>query len=143
MSITKSLLPNNHKLLIYTDGGARGNPGPAAIGAVVGEKKYSAYIGETTNNIAEYKAVILGLKKALKLLGKDKSKKTSLEIRLDSELVKKQLSGEYRIKDENMQTLFIEAHNLRFDFGEVKYIHIPREQNKEADRLVNMELDKL
>jgi len=140
---TKSLLSDNNTLRIFTDGGARGNPGPAAIGAVVGNKKYSSWIGDATNNVAEYKAVILALKKAHQLLGKDKAKRTTLEIRLDSELVKKQLSSEYRIKDETMQLLFIEAHNLQFDFKAVKYIHIPREQNKEADALVNLELDKL
>ena len=75
------------KLIIYTDGGARGNPGPAAIGVVVGEKGYGEAIGNTTNNIAEYKAVIFGLKKAKSLLGGKKATEAEIEVRADSELI--------------------------------------------------------
>ena len=131
------------KLIIYTDGGARGNPGPAAIGVVVGEKKYGETIGETTNNVAEYKAVIFALKKAKALLGKSRAKETEVLINLDSELIFKQIEGEYKVLDSDMQPLFIEVWNLKQDFKEVKFKHIPREQNKEADRMVNKALDNL
>ncbi|MEK7590499.1 MAG: ribonuclease HI family protein, partial [Patescibacteria group bacterium] len=131
------------KLIIYTDGGARGNPGPAAIGVVVGGKKYGETIGEATNNVAEYKAVIFALKKAKALLGKSKAKETEVLVNLDSELVFKQLRGEYKVLDENMQPLFIEVWNLKQDFKKVEFKHIPREQNKEADKMVNKALDNL
>jgi ribonuclease HI len=137
----KNQLFGSNKLIIYTDGGARGNPGPAAIGAVVGEKKYAEYIGKATNNVAEYKAVIFALKKAKHLLG-GKADKTEIEIRMDSELVVRQLSGIYRIKEDDLKILFADVHNLEFDFKEISFIHIPREKNKEADKLVNEELDR-
>jgi len=130
------------KFIIYTDGGSRGNPGPSAIGAVVQDKEYSEYIGQATNNIAEYKAVIMALLKAEKILGKNKAKNTDIEIRLDSQLVQRQMSGEYRIKEDSLKVLYVDIHNLMFDFKSVKFIHIPREKNKEADRLVNEALDK-
>jgi len=131
------------KLIIYTDGGARGNPGPAAIGVVVGGKKYGETIGETTNNVAEYKAVIFALKKAKALLGKNKTKETEILVNLDSELILKQINGEYKVLDADMQPLFIEVWNLKQDFKKVEFNHIPREQNKEADRMVNKALDNL
>lgn len=132
----------NKKLVIYTDGGARGNPGPAAIGAVVGSKKYGEYIGETTNNIAEYKALVFALKKAKALIGKTKAKETEVECNADSELLVRQLNGEYKIEDENLQPLWLEIWNLKLDFKKVVFKHIPREKNKEADRMVNEALDK-
>ena len=133
---------HNSKLIIYTDGGARGNPGPAAIGVVLLHEQgrtatYKEYIGETTNNVAEYKAVIFALKKAKQILGKEMAKKTELEIRVDSELLYKQTRGEYKIMEEHLQPLFIEIWNLKQDFADVNFFHIPREQNKEADKLVN------
>lgn len=136
----------SEKVIIYTDGGARGNPGPAAIGVFlkVGniEKKYSEAIGETTNNIAEYKAVIFALKKAKQLIGKKKADEAEIEIRADSELLCKQLNGQYKIKDADLQPLFIEVWNLKQDFKKVSFVHIPREHNKDADRLVNRALDR-
>ncbi len=128
---------------IFTDGGARGNPGPAAIGVVVDNHPYSMPIGETTNNIAEYQAVIFALKKAKALIGKEKAKKTDIELRSDSELLVKQLNGEYKIKNEDLQRLFVEVWNLKQDFHSVTFRHIPREENREADRLVNQALDTL
>ncbi len=130
-------------LIIYTDGGSRGNPGPAAIGAVVGDKAYSQSIGNTTNNIAEYSAVIFALKKAKQLLSKSGAKKTSVELRTDSELLVKQLNAEYKIKDADLIPLFIDIWNLRQDFALVKFIHVLREKNRTADRLVNRALDTL
>lgn len=131
------------KYLINTDGGARGNPGPAAIGYVVGGKEYSESIGRTTNNVAEYKAVVFALKKAKQLLTKKVAKETSVELRTDSELVTKQMNGIYKIKDADLQPLFIEVWNLKQDFKGIKFVHIPREKNKKADSLVNRALDTL
>ncbi len=131
-----------NKIIIYTDGGARGNPGPAAIGIIIGDKKYSDYIGETTNNIAEYKAVIFALKKTKQLVGKEEAKKTELIINIDNELIYKQNRGEYKIEDEKLKPLFIDIWNLKQDFKKVEFNLIPREKNKEADKLVNEELNK-
>lgn len=136
-------MENSKKIIIYTDGGARGNPGPAAIGVLVGNKGYSEKIGNTTNNIAEYKAVVFALKKAKHLLGGKKTKETEIEIRSDSELLVNQVNGEYKIKDKNLQPLFIEIWNLKQDFKNVAFEYIPREKNKEADKLVNQALDTL
>lgn len=135
------------KLKIYTDGGARNNPGPAGIGAVIidssadtdgGEivAQISEYIGEATNNQAEYKAVIFAMEKAQSL------KAEYLEIYLDSELVVKQLNREYKVKDKDLAPLFLCVHNLSLFFKKVIYKHIPREKNQEADKLVNMAIDR-
>ncbi len=136
------------KYIIYADGGSRGNPGPAALGVVIcngqGEalKKYNEPIGETTNNEAEYQALIFALKKMKQVFGKDKMKKAQLEVRLDSELIVNQLNHEYKIEELNLQRLFLLVWNLMLDFGPIKFTAIPREQNREADRLVNEALDK-
>ena len=135
------------KLIIYTDGGARGNPGPAATGVVIaGEnsepiKKYSEYLGEKTNNEAEYQAIIFALKKVKALYGKDKIKAMKIEVRSDSELIVRQLNHQYKIEEEHLQKLFMKIWNMLIGFGEVKFVHIPREENKEADKLVNECLD--
>lgn len=135
------------KYIIYTDGGSRGNPGPAAIGAVIcnerGEavKKYSQTIGETTNNEAEYQALIFALKKIKALFGKEKMKTATIEVRMDSELIVKQLGHKYKVEDAKLQPLFLQAWNLLIDFGAYSFVAIPREQNTEADRLVNEALD--
>jgi len=132
------------KIIIYTDGGSRGNPGPAAIGVVFCNEKgqsikeYSEYLGENlTNNGAEYKAVIFALKKFKALFGKKLDKNSEIQIRSDSELLVKQLNSQYKILDSKIQPLFLEVWNLRFDFKGVKFKSISREKNKEADRLVN------
>ncbi len=135
------------KVIIHTDGGARGNPGPAAIGIVIktknNTKEYGEQIGMTTNNIAEYKAVIFALKKAKQLLGGEECESTEIEIRSDSELLVNQMNAKYKIKDEDLKPLFIEIWNLKQDFKSVSFTHIPREKNKDADRLVNTALDTL
>lgn len=131
------------KLVIYTDGGSRGNPGPAAIGAVVGDKEYSQAIGHTTNNVAEYSAIIFALKKAKQLIGKEKAKQTEVDVYTDSQLITNQINGEFKIKDADLTPLFVELWNLKQDFGNVTFTHVPREKNKEADRLVNKALDTL
>ncbi len=137
------------KIIIYTDGGSRGNPGKAGIGVVFCNekeqtiKKYGEYIGDNlTNNDAEYQAIIFALKKFKAVFGKALAKDTDLEIRADSELVVKQLNGDYRLSDPKIQQFFIEIWNLKFDFKSVKFKHIPREKNKEADMLVNEALDR-
>ncbi len=135
------------KYILYTDGGSRGNPGEAAIGVVICDdkgqalKKYGEGIGETTNNEAEYQALIFGLKKLKQVFGKDEMKKSSLEVRMDSELIVSQLNHKYKIEEPNLQKLFLQVWNLMLDFGPIKFVAIPREENKEADRLVNQALD--
>jgi len=134
------------KLNIYTDGGARGNPGPAAIGIVIQQegqvlKKYGETIGQATNNQAEYQAIIFAMKKAKLLFGKKKAKQMELEFYSDSELIVKQLNRQYKIKEEDLQPLFIKTLNLIIDFGKVSFKYIPRSKNKEADRLLNQALD--
>ncbi|MDD5760512.1 MAG: ribonuclease HI family protein [Candidatus Pacebacteria bacterium] len=130
------------KLEIYTDGGARSNPGPAGIGVIIGDKEYAEYIGETTNNVAEYKAIIFALKKAKHLLGKSKLKNTEVIINADSELVVNQLNGKFKILKKDLQPLFLEVWNLKFDFSDLKFNYIPREKNQRADYLVNSAIDK-
>ena len=139
--VKSAKLFSDKKLIIYTDGGARENPGPAALGVVVGDKEYSEYLGEMTNNKAEYLALVFALKKAKALLGGKKAAEAEIEIRMDSELIVRQLNGIYKIKEPDLQPFFIEVWNLRLDFKKVTFHHIPREQNKRADRLVNRELD--
>ena len=131
------------KIVMYTDGGSRNNPGPAAVGIYIEtlDKKYGESIGIKTNNEAEYAALIFGLKKIKALVGKEKAKKTKIECRLDSELVVKQLNHEYKLKEKYIQENFIEIWNLMLDFEMVEFAHVPREKNKIADKLVNEALD--
>ena len=134
------------KTVIFTDGGARDNPGPAAIGVVITQedqtlKKYAEFIGQATNNQAEYQAVIFALKKVKLLFGKKKTKAMEIEIRLDSELIAKQMNHQYKIKEKELQPLFIKTWNLMLDFGQVTFKYILRQKNKEADKLVNQALD--
>lgn len=137
------------KIIIYTDGGSRGNPGKAAIGVIFYNekeqiiKKFGEYLGDNlTNNDAEYQAIIFSLKKFKALFGKSIAEISDVEIRADSELVVRQLNGNYRLSDPKIQQFFIEIWNLKFDFKSVKFKHIPREKNKEADKLVNETLDQ-
>lgn len=135
------------KIIIYSDGGSRNNPGPAAIGVVFcneqGQviKTYSEYIGEATNNEAEYRAVVFGLEKFKHLFGKKLAQISEVEVKSDSELIVKQLNGEYKILDEKIQPLFLKVWNLKLDFKKVKFAFISREKNKIADKLVNEALD--
>ena len=130
------------KLTIFTDGGARGNPGPAAAGIVIKNEAgkilaaYGEYLGEQTNNYAEYSALISGLKKA-KELGA-----TEVDCILDSELVTKQMRLEYKVREATLQKLFIQAYNTAAQLKKVSYKHTLRAGNKEADKLVNEVIDK-
>lgn len=137
------------KIVIYTDGGARGNPGPAAIGVIFYNekkqclKKYSEYLGDNlTNNHAEYQAVIFALQKFKGLFGKKLAKNTEIEVKTDSEFLTKQLKGEYKVLDSDIQTLFLKVWNLKIDFKKIKFTFISRDKNKEADQLVNQALDE-
>lgn len=137
------------KITIFTDGGSRGNPGPAAVGVQVVDamgtvvREVSERIGNATNNFAEYHAVMRGLQTAKEVYGKS-TKDMQVEVKLDSELVKKQLSGEYQIKEPGLVPYFIEIHNMRVaSFPRITFTHVRREHNQEADRLVNKALDAL
>ena len=135
------------KIIIYCDGGSRGNPGPGAIGVIFTDEKgkiikeYAEKIGRATNNEAEYEAVIFALQKAKLLFGGKKIKTMAVEIRTDSEFLAKQMNGKYKILDRRIEQLFLKVWNLKIDFGEVKFIHVLRGDNAEADRLVNKALD--
>lgn len=132
------------KVVIHTDGGAKGNPGPAAIGVVIdigGDiKEYHQAIGRTTNNVAEYRAVLFALQKLKQLLGKDDARKAHIKLKTDSELVTKQINGKYKVKNEQLKALFIDLWNLLQDFDNITISSIPREQNDAADKLVNKAL---
>ena len=127
---------------IFSDGGARGNPGPAGVGAVIysdnGEvlAEVSEYLGIATNNQAEYKALIFALKRAKEMGAK------KIMCYLDSELVVKQLNREYKVKNKDLAPLFLEVHNLSINFKNISYHHIPREENKAADKLANIAMDR-
>ena len=131
-----------NKLIIFTDGGARGNPGPAGIGAAIYDEnkvmvaEISEYLGVATNNQAEYKALIAAISKAKQLGAKE------LDCYLDSELVVKQLKREYKVKNKELAPLFLSIHNLSLNFNKISYTHIPRERNSEADRLANEAMDR-
>ena len=133
------------KLIIYTDGASRGNPGPASYGFTIsGENgkllhEEGEYIGKATNNVAEYTAVIA----ALKLVKGKYAKHFPLEIKLfaDSKLLAEQLSGSYKIKHPNLKPLFDQIKVLELEIGDISYTHIPRGKNAEADRLANKALD--
>lgn len=125
---------------LFTDGGSRGNPGPAAIGGVLyaDDKEianFSKYLGQGTNNQAEYTALLTGLE----LAGQHNI--TELACFLDSELVVKQLNHEYKVKDKDLAKLFLKVYNLSQSFKKITFTHVRREFNKEADRLVNLALD--
>lgn len=135
--------------IIYTDGGARGNPGQAGAGIVIerdGEiiRELSVHLGVQTNNFAEYEAAIQGLRELKKILPKEDRKKARIELRTDSELMAKQLNGLYQIKDKPLQLQYMELWNMRVaDFQNLAVKHIPREQNSEADRLANEAMDRV
>ena len=132
-------------LTIFTDGGARGNPGPAAIGAVIYDAKgdelgnLSEYLGEATNNVAEYKAIVRALEHAASIL--DDSKAYQVTLKLDSQLAQRQLIGEYKVKDATLREYYDQVKTLENEFANIDFIHIPREENKVADKLVNIALD--
>ena len=127
-------------LIIHTDGASRGNPGPAAIGVVIEDEqgrvvaRISKAIGITTNNRAEYLALIAGLKEALGLGAE------SVELKMDSELIVRQLTGKYRVRNPALKPLFEQAHQLMKEFQSSPIVHIPREHNRAADALCSQAL---
>ena len=134
-------MSDQKSITIYTDGGARGNPGPAAIGVVFMNgaeivEEYKEFIGDTTNNQAEYRAVLAALDIAAE------KGYTHLDFFLDSQLVAEQLNRNYKVKEKGLQQLFLEAWNKIQGFTKVTFSFIPREKNIEADRLVNEALDE-
>lgn len=142
------------RLVIYTDGGARGNPGPAGIGVAMYRKgakvtkepkgakdlelveKWGRYIGETTNNQAEYQALLAALQRARELGA------TEVDCMMDSELVVKQLNREYKVRDPDIAVIFVKVWNETLYFKRITFQHIPRERNKEADKMVNAAIDE-
>jgi len=130
------------KAILHADGGARGNPGPAGIGVVLTDERGDVIgeiargIGEATNNIAEYRALIAGLE-----LARDKGV-TEIEIRLDSVLVVSQLKGEWKIKSDRLRSLAVQARRLFDSFPSASISHVPREQNADADKLANQGMDE-
>ena len=127
---------------LYTDGGARGNPGPAALGVVIKDeagkviKHYGSYLGECSNNVAEYQAIVSELRTGLELGA------TSIDCYADSKLVIEQLKRNWKVKHPDMQTLFVQAWNLMQKYEKVTLTHIRREKNTEADAEVNIILDR-
>lgn len=129
-------------LIVFTDGGARGNPGAAGIGAVIQDEhgnvleEISEYIGRATNNQAEYQA----LRAALSAVQRRGAKR--VQCFSDSELLVKQMRREYKVKNSDLAKLFLQVSNIVVGIGEVTFHHIPREKNKHADRLVNAAIDR-
>lgn len=136
------------KIICHTDGGARGNPGPAGAGAVVAKAdgtvlvELSQFLGNATNNFAEYAAVLLALKEIKRRFG-GKTKMLAIDMRMDSQLIQRQLAGEYQIKEPGLVPQFIEIHNMRVaSFPHITFTHVPRAQNKDADRLAGDAMDR-
>jgi ribonuclease HI len=129
------------KATLHADGGARGNPGPAGIGVVLKDEsgeviaEIARGIGEATNNVAEYSALIAGLELALE------EGVTDLEVYLDSELVVSQIKGEWKIKNDRLRTLAVKARSLLDRFARKSIAHVPRELNSDADKLANQGMD--
>jgi ribonuclease HI len=125
------------KISLYSDGASRGNPGPSGVGVLILDssgnklKEFSKYIGHATNNIAEYSALIYALDEALML------KADEVIAHVDSELVCKQINGEYKVKDEKIRPLFDKAMHILRSFKSFEVKHIDRSRNKEADKLAN------
>lgn len=134
---------------LYADGGARGNPGPAGAGAVVFDSigkrvaEVADYLGVATNNIAEYEAIIRGLKKLLEEFPDGHFKTHQVLVRMDSKLVIEQMKGNYKVKHPNLVPRYLEAKNvIARNFGSVNFEHVPRERNRDADELANKAMDK-
>lgn len=133
---------------LYTDGGARGNPGPAGAGAVIFDqnmrvvKEISAFLGIQTNNWAEYEALRLGLEALTDLVKEKDRPHTEIVARLDSELVVRQLQGIYKVKDAELYKQYLKISNLKNKFPKISFEHVRREQNAEADLLANKAMDR-
>ncbi|MEK9160930.1 MAG: ribonuclease HI family protein [Patescibacteria group bacterium] len=133
------------KYIVYADGGSRGNPGSAGAGAIVRDEKgivvytVSEFLGHTTNNVAEYTAILRALEGIQDIAG---SQTAAVEVNMDSELVVKQMKGEYKIKHPNLKPLAEAVKKLVPSFASVSFSHVRREYNKEADALANAAMDR-
>ena len=129
------------KVILHTDGASRGNPGQAGLGVVISAQdgqllaEISEYLGSTTNNIAEYQALVRGLEEAIKL------GVTEVEVFTDSELLARQINGQYKVRNQGLIPLYKKAKSLLNQFAAGKVTHIRREYNKEADKLANLAID--
>ncbi|MDP3975818.1 MAG: ribonuclease HI family protein [bacterium] len=138
---TSSTTKTNPHLLVFSDGGSRGNPGPAGCGAVICDKKgkvlkkLKKYIGIATNNVAEYEGLLLGLKEAAKMKGEQ------ITCYADSLLVMEHMSGRWKVKHEGLKPLHKKATTLTKKFSKISFHHIPRERNTLADELANQAMD--
>lgn len=134
------------KIIIYTDGASRGNPGPASYGYTISDEnkklicEKGEYIGITTNNVAEYTAVLEAFKKLKKMFT---GKEIRVELYADSKLVAEQLSGRYKVKSLHLKPIIEKIKILAMELGGAIYTHVPRDKNAEADRLANLALDSL
>ena len=128
---------------MYTDGGSRGNPGPSALGVFLETLgiRYGEFLGNGTNNEAEYAAILSGMKRVIEVIGTARARETHLECRMDSELAMRQLTGRYRVKNPRMKHWFDLIQGEKAHFAQVSFHHVPREKNKEADHMVNETLD--
>jgi len=133
---------------IHADGGARGNPGPAGAGAMIRDElgnsvaSVSQFLGKRTNNFAEYEAVILAFETLAKLVPAGKRRSTEVVVKMDSELVVKQMRGEYKVKHPVLKGQYARLASLAATFGRVSFTHVPRAQNSDADALANEAMDR-
>lgn len=132
---------------IYTDGGSRSNPGPAAAGYIIEGPdirriEHGEYLGVATNNVAEYSAAILALNRLKTVIGVERAAAAHVRVMADSELLVRQVNGEYKVKDTDLKRLFVDLYNARQDFAKVTFTHVRREHNADADRMVNEALDR-
>ena len=136
------------RFTIHADGGSRGNPGPSGAGAMIRDEfgvavaSVSKFLGTRTNNFAEYEAVILAFEALLKLVGSAKRETTEVEVKLDSELIVKQMRGEYKVRNPVMKEQQARLAQVAGAFGSVTFTHVPREENSDADALANEAMDR-
>lgn len=136
------------RYFIHADGGARGNPGPSGAGAMIRDElgnsvaSVSKFLGHRTNNFAEYEAVILAMDEILKLVPEGERSETEVVVKMDSQLVVKQMQGVYKVKHPVMKEQFARLVQKLGAFGKAEFLHVPREQNKDADALANEAMDR-
>ncbi|MBI4122054.1 MAG: ribonuclease HI family protein [Parcubacteria group bacterium] len=136
------------KFTIHADGGARGNPGPAGAGAVIRDEfgvsvaNVSQFLGTRTNNYAEYEAVILAFEALTKLVPSEEREMTEVMVKLDSELIVKQMNGAYKVRHPILKEQKARLAQVAAAFGAVSFVHVPREENTDADALANAAMDR-
>lgn len=137
---TPSIYPKASRAIVWIDGGSRGNPGEAGCGIVIelgdgSRETHSISLGHTTNNVAEYAALLAALERSKALRVRD------IEVRCDSQLVVEQINGSYRVRARHLQPLWLRAQQLLRTFSRARVVHVPRASNREADRLANLAID--